>query len=724
MTIRYLEQERIFEIRMNSSAYILGINDRGTVQHLYWGEPVEARECAELLALRGHSSFDSDLNRWAEEYGGWGGAGYAEPCLKVRFGDGVRDLKLRYAGYELGGGDALTLVLQDEQYRLRVELVYKAVAEYDLIERSVKIYNDEPAAVRVDQALAAAWTLPALPACRLTHVAGRWGGEYQLRTQPLTEGKKVLESRQGFTGPHANPWFAVDGGAADEKSGKVWFGLLGWSGNWKVVAEQSSFGRLRVSGGINDFDSSFMLAPGESYTSPVFTGGFTAEGFGQMSRNLHGYQHARVLPGSRIRKVLYNSWEATWFAVHAGEQIKLARQAARLGAELFVVDDGWFGARSSDRAGLGDWTVNAEKFPAGLEQLIDEVKSLGMDFGLWVEPEAVNPDSDLYRRHPEWVYQFPGREGTLLRNQLLLNLGLPEVKTFVLDFMTRLLGTYDISFIKWDMNRTVTEPGVLPPEEHEGESVWLKHVEHLYEIWAELRVRFPHVEFETCAGGGARIDLGILRYADQAWVSDNTDARDRLAIQEGFAYAYSPSVMMCWVTESPHGINGRSLPLAFRFHSAMLGGLGIGADIGRWTDEEIAEAAKYVALYKKIRHIISEGSLYRLASFREGNLAAWQYISHDAKELAVFSFQQAQYFGFAEQRLQLQGLEPDAVYEELMEEAPEVTDEVTDEITVPDLEAEGRLRRVWHGSTLMNIGLPLPLRGDYASLLIRLRRLI
>ncbi|MGG6309433.1 alpha-galactosidase [Paenibacillus macerans] len=747
MPIAYLASRNVFEIRTKRSSYIFGVNERGAVQHLYWGAPVEAAECAELLRIRHHSSFDAEVNREWEEYGGWGGTLYAEPCLKVKFNNGVRDLRLAYEGYELARGgesetiepgkampggevpppDRLTIRLRDAFYRLRVEMHYRVIEEYDLIERSVTLVNEEDVPVRIDQAMAAAWSVPSLPSVRLTHVTGRWAGEFQLRRGPLTEGKKVLESRQGFTGSHANPWFALDGGQADETSGHVWFGALGWSGNWKIALEKSAFGQVRIVGGINDFDSAFALGPGESYTSPVFTGGFVSEGFGAMSRHLHLYQRDYILPGSRIRKVLYNSWEATEFAVNVWEQIELAKQAARMGVERFVVDDGWFGGRHSDRAGLGDWQVNPEKFPNGLQELIGEVKRLGMDFGLWVEPESVNPDSDLYRRHPDWVYQFPTREGTLLRNQLMLNLGKPEVKAFVLDFMTELLGTYDIAFIKWDMNRTVTEPGAVPLREHAEESVWVKHVAHLYEIWAELRRRFPHVEFETCAGGGSRIDLGMLRFADQAWISDNTDARDRLTIQEGFSYAYSPSAMMCWVTESPHGMNGRSLPLSFRFHSAMLGGLGLGANIARWSEEEIAEAGRYVAQYKRLRHLIAEGDLYRLASFEEGDLAAWQYISRDRKELTVFAFRQAQYFGASETRLRLQGLDPEALYRVetpgagLPEAAGHTVDEHDDRPngTAAD-SAESTVR---HGSTLMNLGLPLVLSGDYASQFVYLRRL-
>ncbi|MFF2481694.1 alpha-galactosidase [Paenibacillus sp. NPDC058071] len=701
MTIKYWDKFNLFELRTENTSYLFGVNERGTLQHIYWGSPVQAEECASLLQARSHSSFDMAVDRETEEYGGWGGAGYAEPGLKASFADGVRDLRLVYAGYEIEDGRKLMVRLADEHYALHVEVHYTIVPDYDLIERQVKVTNGEEQPVRIEQIMSALWSIGELPDYRLTHVTGRWAGEYQLRTNFLTEGKKVLESRRGFTGPHSNPWFAIDDGNTREQSGSVWFGALAWSGNWKLVLERTTFGKLRIAGGINDFDSSFVLTPGASYEAPMFVGGFTTGGFGEMSRLLHRYERNEIMPTKQLRKVLYNSWEATEFDVTVQGQRALAERAAKLGVERFVVDDGWFGQRHSDRAGLGDWYVNPEKFPNGLSELIDEVKGLGMEFGLWVEPESVNPDSDLFRTHPDWTYHFPTREGTQLRNQLLLNLGKPEVKDFVLQFMTELLSTYDISFIKWDMNRTVTEPGEAEGPSQD-KSVWIRHAEHLYDIWAELRRRFPNVEFETCAGGGGRIDLGILRYADQAWISDNTDARDRLSIQEGFSYAYSPSVMMCWVTEAPNGFNGRSLPLSYRFHSAMMGGLGIGADIGKWSAEEMEEAKGYVALYKEIRHIVQQGELYRLQSLRQANYAASQYVSANGQEAVVFAFLQSQHFGNSHTMLRLQGLESEAVYE----------------VTGSALEGSVRL----HGSNLTQIGLPLNWRGDYASVLIRLKR--
>ena len=695
----------LIDIRTDRTSYVFGVNERGVLQHLHWGPPAHGRELGGRLRAMRHSSFDAELERETEEYTFWGGAFYGEPGLKARFADGVRDLRMKVADVKVDkdrGRDRLVLTLKDEHYALTVRLFYRVIPELDLIERHAEAVNGGSGDVVLEWFWSAAWPLPACARYRLTHVAGRWAGEYQLRETFLSEGKKVLESRSGFTGPHANPWFAVDDGRADEMSGGVWFGALGWSGNWKIVAELTSFGHARVSGGINDFDSEWRLRPGESFTTPVFTGGYSSEGFGGMSRALHRYQQEELLPSRKLRKVLYNSWEATYFDVHAEGQIELARLAAKMGVERFVVDDGWFGARNSDRAGLGDWTVSTAKFPDGLGALIREVKALGMDFGIWVEPEAVNPDSELYRRHPDWVYHFPNRPRTELRNQLLLNITKPEVKQFILDFMSRLLSEHDIAFIKWDMNRTITEPGLIGFPAEQQKEIWIRHVQSLYAIWTVLRAKFPHVEFETCAGGGARIDIGMLRFADQAWPSDNTDAFDRLLIQEGFSYAYHPRVMMCWVTDSPHGMNGRRLPLSFRFHSAMTGSLGIGGNLKHWTGEEIREAAEHIAVYKEIRPLVQDGRQYRLSSFRHAPLMAVQYVNADRTDSVVFAFRHAQQFGGRLPALRLAGLDAQLEYEVAVSGSGE-----------PPVTA--------HGSTLMNAGVPLNLRGDFDSALIRVR---
>ena len=306
-------------------------------------------------------------------------------------------------------------------------------------------------------------------------------------------------------------------------------------------------------------------------------------------------------------------------------QIRLAELAARLGIETFVMDDGWFGERHHDRAGLGDWTVNRQKFPRGLGPLIERVNDLGMRFGLWVEPEMVNPDSDLYRAHPDWVFHFAGRTRSQQRNQLVLNLARPDVAEWMFTTLDRLLSQNRIEFVKWDMNRSFSEPG-WPEAFRSGdnpERAWTDYVHNLYAVLDALRAAHPGVEFESCASGGGRVDLGILRRVEQVWTSDNTDAWDRVKIQEGFTQAYPPQAMMAWVTDSPNFLTRRELPLRFRFHVAMAGALGVGGDLLRWTDAELAEAAELIAAYKEIRPVIQRGRLYRLASVQHGPSGAF-----------------------------------------------------------------------------------------------------
>ncbi|MCL6456461.1 MAG: alpha-galactosidase [Gorillibacterium sp.] len=700
MAIQYNDQHHIFAIQTQNSSYIFGFNEKGNLQHLYWGATIAIEDCVPLLRSSSHSSFDAEVDREVEEYSFWGGLCYTEPALKVRFHDGVRDLSVTYIDHQIleeNGKETLVIRFKDQHYPLETHLYYTVIPEYDLVERSAKIINRGEDCIVLESTQSASWTIPYLQDYRLTHVTGKWSGEFQLRSTLLSEGKKLLESRRGFTDGHANPWFAIDAGDATESHGEVWFGALAWSGNWKIVAEKTVFNHVKVTGGIHDFDSEWVLEAGETFEAPVFVGGFSSGGFGQMSRHLHHYQYDHVLPSQQVRKVLYNSWEATYFDVNAQDQMALAEKAAKMGVELFVMDDGWFGARNHDRAGLGDWVVNKQKFPNGLNELITKVNGLGMDFGLWVEPEAVNPDSDLYREHPDWVYHFPTRGRTELRNQLLLDLSKPEVKRFIVDFMTDLLQNHQIKFIKWDMNRTITEPGLKDHPLHRQKEIWIRHVQSLYEIWSELRRKFPQVEFETCAGGGSRIDLGIFRYADQAWPSDNTDAFDRLSIQEGFSYTYAPKMMTCWVTETPTGMNRRDVSLQYRFHSAMMGSLGIGANLNEWSDEQIEQSAEFIRQYKQIRPLVQAGSQFRLSALKQKGLTAVQYVHANGSESVLFAFLHSQKLGELLPRLCLQGLQSDKQY-------------VIDQ-----------LPGTYSGRALMNVGIVLPLRGDFDSLMYRIQ---
>jgi alpha-galactosidase len=658
---------KIFRLDGGKVSYVFGVNSRGELQQVYWGGRLGATDkFPQAVAMREWASFDSSYSTTPQEYAGWGAGLFVEPALKVSFADGNRDLVLHYESHK-PAEHGFDVVLKDIQRQIFVTLHYRIDPETGILARSATIENRETGPVTVEQVAAAAWALPASH-YTLNYLTGRWAGEWTLTQETLRPGERVIESRRGSTGHQANPWFAIQAGEPNEEHGEVWFGALAWSGSWRITVEQDQLEAVRVTGGFNPFDFGYVLAPGQSLETPVFYGGYAAHGLGEASRLLHGFELAEILPRSgaptpKPRPVIYNSWEATEFKVTEAGQIELAEKAAALGIDRFVMDDGWFGQRKDDHAGLGDWYVNPEKFPHGLKPLIDRVHQLGMDFGLWVEPEMVNPDSDLYRAHPDWALNFPGRPRSEQRNQLVLNLARPDVRDYVLGFLDKLLNENDIAFLKWDYNRNWSEPGwdQLPPAEQK--KVYVDFTRNLYGILAELRRRHPKVEIEDCSGGGGRVDLGILRYTDEVWPSDNTDPFDRLTQQDGFTYAYTPQVMMAWVTDSPHWLNRRTTSLEYRMLSSMQGSLGIGANIARWTPDEAALAKRLIAAYHQVQPTIVQGQLYRLISPRNGSeFSATQTVKADKSQSVVFAFIHSTQEGRGFPILKLQGLDPAAVY--------------------------------------------------------------
>jgi alpha-galactosidase len=706
--IIFIEKKKVWMLQGGEATYALGVNERGELQHLYWGKRMGAQDFDSAHSLPEWASFDLSTTPTPQEYPGWGAGIYTEPALKATFANGNREVVLHYVDQQLKN-DNLEITLKDEVSPLLVHLHYRVYADSGIIERSARIENHTSDAVTLESVQSAAWTLPPDRDYRLHYLTGRWAGEWQLQREKLQIGKRVIESRRGSTGVEANPWFAIDRiGETDESHGPVWFGELAWSGSWRFTIERTSSDQCRVVGGFNPFDFNYRLAPGESLETPPFFAGFTDAGLGEASRMLHRFQLEHVLPGSphsRLRPVLYNSWEATEFNVNEAGQMAIAEKASRLGVERFVVDDGWFGQRNSDHAGLGDWYVNPQKFPHGLKPLIDRVHQLGMDFGLWVEPEMVNPDSDLYRAHPDWVMNFPGRPRTEGRNQLVLNLARDDVKEYILSRLDRLVTDNDIALLKWDYNRNWSEPGWPETPLTDQKKIWVRYVQNLYDIIDRLRSKHPRLEIEGCSGGGARVDLGMLRRVDQVWPSDNTDALDRLTIQYGFTEAYTPHVMMAWVTDVPNGINGRGTPLRFRFLVAMTGSLGVGGNLNKWSDDEIAVASEMISFYKQIRATVQYGNLFRLVSPLESEFSAMQYVSQDSQHVVAFAFLHSQQFGGSVPLLHLQGLPEDAMY------SVSTIDDSLEEHT-------GKLS----GAYLMHHGIQLRLRGDYDATAIKLDR--
>ncbi len=662
---------KTFRLDGGNVSYVFGVNPRGELQQLYWGGRLAASDhFGPAVPMREVASFDSSYTTTPQEYAGWGAGLFVEPALKVTFANGNRDLVLHYDSHE-ATPRGVNIVLKDIKSNVFVTLHYEMDPASGILARWATIENRETQPITIEQAAAAAWALP--PAhYSLNYLTGRWAGEWTLTQETLHPSEHVIESRRGTTGNQANPWFAIQAGDPDENHGEVWFGALAWSGSWRITVEQDQLDAIRITGGFNPFDFGYVLHPGQSLETPIFYGGYAANGLGEASRLLHHFEIAHILPrrmgegdkaAPKPRPVIYNSWEATEFNVTEAGQMALAEKAATLGVDRFVMDDGWFGQRKDDHAGLGDWYVNKEKFPNGLKPLIDKVHSLHMDFGLWVEPEMVNPDSDLYRKHPDWVLNFPGRPRSEERNQMVLNLARPDVRAYVYGFLDKLLTENDIAFLKWDYNRNWSEPGwdQLPPAEQK--KVYVEFTRNFYSILAELKAKHPKVELESCSGGGSRVDLGILKYADEVWPSDNTDPFDRLTQQDGFTYAYTPQVMMAWVTDSPHWLNKRTTSVAYRMLSSMQGSLGIGANISKWNDEEMATAKRLIAAYHEVQSTIVQGDLYRLISPRNGSeFSATQTVSRDKSQSVVFAFIHSTQEGRGFPQLKLQGLDPAAEY--------------------------------------------------------------
>ncbi|MEV8425737.1 alpha-galactosidase [Streptomyces niveus] len=694
-------------ISTQHTSYAVRIDSGGAPCHVAWGGRLTLDEAAEIAARqppadREISSFEG-RPPVGDELPVDGGARYGVPSLQVRFADGTRAVEWEPAGHDIreipGGAAELELNFHDRHYPLDIGLHYRVYDDSDVIERWTTLRNTGTDDIVLLRADSAAWTLPPRADYRLSHVTGQWAAETQLGRETLPFGETVLTSRRGIPSHHANPWVMLDGGDASEDHGQVWSAALAWSGSWRITAQRTaSDGRAGFTGGAGHDSTTLRLGPGRTHTTPRFAGLHSEGGFGAASREWHAYIRAHVLPHpGEIRPVLYNSWEATGFDFDEKRQLALAARAAELGAELYVMDDGWFGARRADRAGLGDWTPSPDRFPKGLTPLADEVHRLGMLFGLWVEPEMVNADSDLYRAHPDWVLHFPHRTRTELRNQLVLNFARDDVADWAYGWLTALVADNGIDFLKWDMNRSFSEVGPAGPDG--DDRLWSAYVHNLYRVVDRLRADHPRLRIEACSGGGGRVDLGILSRTDQAWPSDNTDAADRIAIQHGYSQLYPASTMAAWVTDVPNELTARTVPLAFRFHVATAGVLAVGGDLARWSPEEFAEAAGFVDAYKQVRHLVQHGVQHRLRAPVDDGPTVVQYTSPDRAEVLVLAWQRAPRRGRPELPVHLAGLEPAAVYRDV---------------------ATGVSH---HATVLAEHGLPLELPpGDWASTAIHLRR--
>ena len=655
--IFYLEENRIFVLETENTHYVFGIDQAGYNRHLHWGAKCDPADYA-FTEIGDENSNHSRLDEYRQELTPFGSTMYRTCDLKAQFADGCREVALRYTGYRLED-DTLRVAFADAYYHLQVRLGYQVYPGLDIIKRWVEVENTGSAPISFERLFSAGFSLPGMDPYTFENTNGAWGGEFLPCRTVLDGGNLVYESHRGASNHNQSPYFIAHRGATETR-GAVYFGSLAYSGNFKVIAGRDLYGITRVSLGMNDFDFSHTLEPGARFeTPPVYCG--KTEGLGEMSRQMNRFCLEHLLPsGFRAEPlpVLYNSWEATEFNVNVADQTRLAEIAAGIGVELFVMDDGWFGARNNDRAGLGDWFVNPEKFPGGLDELIGNVNALGMDFGLWVEPEMVNPDSDLYRAHPDWTYHFPHRHADELRHQLVLNMTRSDVQAYILDCLDRLLTNHNIRYIKWDMNRPFSQVGAENLADPKMYSYL--HTMAVYRIVDELKRRHPGVQFESCASGGGRCDLGAISHFDQVWTSDNTDGIDRMTIQKGYSMLHPIKTMRAWVTDIA-GIN-KPCSLDFRFHIAMQGALGLGGNLEKYSPEELEICRRNVALYKEIRPLVQFGDLYRILDADRDQVLCNQYVSRDKMQAVLFLSARGTRFFKKKMNLRFAGLAPDRAY--------------------------------------------------------------
>ncbi len=708
MNIRYFENEQIFMLQTKSSTYAFSVQD-GVLSHLYWGATVtDACDLPKIDDLTRRYTVPREPRDDFQEYRGWGGVSFIEPDLKVRFSSGARNLFLRYVSHIIEG-DTLKILLRDTSYAIEVELKYTVRYGHDMIERSSRIINHTSDDIMIEKAFSATWQLPHRDDYRLTYFSGAWSCEYRKKQETIQNTQRVLETRGGLSGPEAIPFFMIDEkGEAREDKGDVYFGSLIWSGNWKMIINKDKANRVFITAGVNDFDFEWCLEPEGEFETPIFVAGYTTGGFGNVSRTIHSYEREIIMhpvERDRLMPVAYNAYGTYYHKINEERILSVLDKAHELGIELFIMDAGWQGKGDVEdegfRRGFGTWEVNYDRFPNGLKPIADKVHSYGMMYGLWMEPEAVHRDSEICLEHPEWILKYDGREAEYdpTRPMFTLNLALDEVCEYITNKIISLVREYDIDYFKMDFNRFITHMGWQGADGKHAKEVWVRYVRNLYKCYNRVKAEFPNLMIENCAAGGMRMDMGMLAFSGRINRSDNQDTLDILKLHEGFSHFILPKLAGggCHISDvySRHH-NGRVSPMKFQAHAAMLGSMAIGKDISKLEGEEREELIGYIKEYKAIRHIVGLGDIYRLVSPLEKSYAVFEYISKDKKEILVFLLGQSMQFMQVPERLRLRGLEKDKKYE---------------------VENYG----IFTGNGLMTVGLPIYIRGDMQSELIKIR---
>ncbi|MDP4086852.1 MAG: alpha-galactosidase [Bacillota bacterium] len=727
MGIIFQGKDKIFHLQAGDTSYCIQIEREGYLAHLYWGKRIQQFNGSNpiLYVKRGFSPCPNpmdvtfSLDTLPQEYPAYGNTDFRTPAFQIQVENGSTITDLRYKSHHIYDGkpklhglpatyveedseaETLEIYLEDSLIGLSVTLIYSVFKHLNVITRSVRFKNNGSERLILLRVLSANVDFRDDQFDLLT-LYGAHNNERNIVRRQIVPGNQSIESRRGASSHQQNPFFAMLRPNANEEEGEVYGFSLVYSGNFLAQVEVDQFHTARASMGLNPFDFTWILEPTESFQAPEVVMVYSDAGLGGMSRTYHELFRTRLCRGlyrDLVRPILINNWEATYMKFTAEKLVDMAKTAKEMGIELFVLDDGWFGKRDNDKSSLGDWVVDKRKLPNGLGDLAKKINQIGLEFGLWFEPEMISVDSNLYRTHPDWCLHVPNRGRSEGRNQLVLDLSREEVCEYIIHAISTILESAPITYVKWDMNRHMTEVGSQGLPSGRQRETAHRYMLGLYKVLEEITSRFPYILFESCSGGGGRFDPGMLYYMPQTWTSDNTDAISRLKIQYGTSIVYPAITMGAHVSAVPNHQVHRVTSLAIRGEVAMGGDFGYELDVTKLSEKQRNEIKQQVTLYKNIRHIVQFGLFFRLLDPFIGNEASWMFVTEDQSEAIVSYFKVLAEPNAPLKRLKLKGLNPKFPYKCL------------------------ETGRVFGGDELMYAGIGLPmLKGDFTCVFLWFKR--
>mgnify|MGYP002606355500 CR=1 FL=1 len=694
MAIVFHKESRCFHLYNNEVSYIIRIMENEQLEQLYYGKRIHDREDFTYLheeCMRSQMSVCVpepgilSMQYTKQEFPTYGTGDYRSPALTIAQENGSRIVNFTYAFHEIYNGNknilplpatyvesgdeaqTLEITLHDAVMDTDLILSYTIYEEYPVITRNAKVSHNGSEKIVLDKIMSASVEFNDMD-YEMVQLSGGWSRERYVKNRKLEMGIQSIQSLNGTCcGAEHNPFLALKRPHTTENQGEVYGFSLVYSGNHLGQVEVSTFDMTRVMMGINPEDFSWELTQGESFQTPEVVMVYSDQGLNKMSQTYHRIYRKRLMHGTwrdQVRPILLNNWEATYFDFNEEKILNIAKKAKEAGVELFVLDDGWFGARDDDYRGLGDWYVNTDKLEGGLKPIADGINAMGMKFGLWFEPECISEDSDLYRAHPDWAIQIPGRQPNRSRYQLILDMGREDVRDYLFERMTAILDSANIEYVKWDMNRHISDVySAVLPKERQGEASH-RYMLGLYDLLERLVSRYPNLLLEGCSGGGGRFDLGMLYYSPQIWCSDDTDAVERLSVQYGTSFCYPISTVGSHVSAVPNHQTGRITPVETRGTVAMAGSFGYELDLNLLSDGEKEEVKEQIKTFKKYYNLTHEGEYYRLTNPMENRLyAAWEFVSQDQSEALVHGMQILAQPSGPSIHIPVRGLKADAMYE-------------------------------------------------------------